>query len=200
MVEISPESLAYASEFAVRIGGGTTPTSPSPPLKPSPSKPVSSPTSPFIKSEPSGAALIVDYGPAATIPANSLRGIRAHRTVSPFTSPGLVDLSADVDFLALAHAALDASPNVQVHSAIEQAQWLKRMGIEVRAKMLVDGIIETGVEGEEKKKRIEGSVGRLLDRGPTGMGRIYKVMAITPHVPVPVGKKMRRPVGFGGDV
>lgn len=150
--------------------------------------------------------MILDYGPASTIPANTLRGIQSHKTVSPFTSPGIVDLSADVDFLALAEAALAASPSVEVHGPVEQAFFLSAMGIKERAERLVknarsdDGKGVTGrvEEGEvEIIKRLESGWKRLVDRGPTGMGRIYKAMALVPFIE---GDRVRRPVGFGGDV
>lgn len=167
LIEISPESHAYAQEFAKRIGGS----------KDTP------------KNEPSGAAIILDYGPADTIPTNSLRGIRNHKRVSPLSSPGLVDLSADVDFIALAEAALSASPGVEVHGPVEQGQFLLSMGIKERADVLMKGL------GEEKKRGVEGAWRRLVDRGGSGMGKVYKAMAI---VPESGGKS--RPVGFGGDV
>ena len=87
-IEICPEGQSCAGDFAPRIGGDGG------------------------GQGASGAAQILDYGPSSTIPVNSLRGIRAHKAVSPFSSPGLVDLSADVDFTALAEAALSASPGV----------------------------------------------------------------------------------------
>ena len=36
---------------------------------------------------------------------------------------------------------------------------------------------------------------RLVDRGPGGMGKVYKALAILPE-----NDGRRRPVGFGGDV
>jgi SAM-dependent MidA family methyltransferase len=168
LIEISPESHAYAQEFARRIGGS----------KEAPKK------------EPSGAAIILDYGPSDTIPTNSLRGIREHKRVSPLYSPGLVDLSADVDFTALAEAALGASPGVEVHGPVEQGQFLLSMGIKERAEMLMMGLKE-----EEKRKGVEGAWKRLVDRGGSGMGKVYKAMAILPE-----SGGRRRPVGFGGDV
>lgn len=169
MIEISPESHAYAQEFARRIGG----------------------TNDEPKSSPSGAAIILDYGPSDTIPTNSLRGIREHKRVSPLSAPGLVDLSADVDFVALAEAALGASPGVEVHGPVEQGNFLLGMGIRERAEMLMKGL---GGD-EEKRKRVESSWKRLVDRGGSGMGKVYKAMVIIPES----GGK-RRPVGFGGDV
>lgn len=168
LIEISPESHAYAQEFACRIGGSTE-------------KP---------KESPSGAALILDYGPSDTIPTNSLRGIRAHKRVSPLSAPGLVDLSADVDFVALAEAALGASPKVEVHGPVEQRSFLLGMGIKERAEILMKGLEDDG----EKRKRLESSWRRLVDRGGSGMGKVYKAMAIVPE------SGGRRPVGFGGHV
>lgn len=132
----------------------------------------------------------MDYGPSDTIPTNSLRGIHQHKRISPFASPGLVDLSADVDFTALADAALGASPGVEVHGPVEQGAFLLNMGIKERAEMLMGGL-----KDGEKKKGIEGAWKRLVDGGGSGMGKVYKAMAILPE-----SGGRRRPVGFGGDV
>ena len=181
IVEISPESHSYVAEFARRIGG-TASTMPS-------SLPSKAGQAATTKQVPSGAALIIDYGPSATIPTSTLRGVREHKLVSPFSSPGLVDVSADVDFTALAEAAVNASEGVEVHGPIEQGEWLVRMGIKERAKMLA-------AKGQaEKEQSITKAVERLIERGGGGMGRLYKVMAI-----VPEGGGKRRPVGFGGEV
>lgn len=197
VIEISPESLAYASDFATRIGGApATPRKQSAPGPPDPD------ATPGTKPTPSGAALILDYGPLDTVPTNSLRGIMKHRAVSPFSAPGQVDVSADVDFVALAEAAINASPGVEVHGPVEQAAWLEGMGIRERARMLVKRAEKTkegdGAEvAAEFKDRIEKGAQRLVDRGPNGMGKLYKALAIVPHFPEKAG---RRPVGFGGDV
>ena len=148
------------------------------------------------KPEPSGAALILDYGPLDTIPTNTLRGIRSHKQVSPFTSPGTVDLSADVDFTALAEAAIGASEGVEVHGPVEQGYWLESVGIRERAQILSRALDKEATAGNEDKKRhVQQSVERLVERGGGGMGRIYKAMAL-----VPEGSGKRRPVGFGGGV
>jgi NADH dehydrogenase [ubiquinone] 1 alpha subcomplex assembly factor 7 len=190
IIEISPESMSYISDFAVRIGGGNPPPEARPQTKST--KVSSAEHVPYIKPQASGAALILDYGPLDTIPANTFRGIRSHQAVSPFVTPGLVDLSADVDFLALAESALDASPGVEVHGPVEQSFFLSTMGIKERAERLLKG-----AKDEETKKRLEGGWKRLIDRGPNGMGKTYKAMAILPYIK---GSKIRRPVGFGGDI
>ena len=147
----------------------------------------------------SGAALIIDYGTPSSVPINSMRGIRQHQRVSPFVGAGTVDLSADVDFLALAEAALNASPSVEVHGPVSQGTWLRAMGIEARAAQLVKRAMETQrgkKELTETVSRVESGWRRLVDKSPQGMGALYQVMAIVPHKEGPV----RRPVGFGGDV
>ena len=194
IIEISPESLSYIGDFAVRIGGANTPsTASNTPIPANASiNPRSKPIPSFRKPNPSGAALILDYGPASTIPANTPRGIRAHKACSPFVSAGLVDISADVDFTALAEAALDASPGVEVHGPVEQAYFLSALGVMERAQRLLKGAGD-----EETRERLETAVKRLVDRGPTGMGRIYKALAVVPYIEE---KAVRRPVGFGGSV
>ncbi|KAK8169734.1 putative S-adenosyl-L-methionine-dependent methyltransferase-domain-containing protein [Phyllosticta citrichinensis] len=200
VIEISPESAAYASDFAVRIGG-TAAISGERSSGASGSASLDSKTTFWTKSQPCGAALILDYGPASTIPTNSLRGIRGHNAVSPFALPGEVDVSADVDFTALAESAINASPNVEVHGPVDQSHFLESMGIRERAQMLLQHAeSRTGVTEEEKRQfreRIDAGWKRLVNRGPNGMGKLYKVLAIVPYRP---DGAVRRPVGFGGDV
>jgi NADH dehydrogenase [ubiquinone] 1 alpha subcomplex assembly factor 7 len=160
IVEISPESMALVEDIAGRIGAVGR-----------------------------GAALIIDYGPLDTIPVNSLRGIRQHRTVSPFSSPGEVDISADVDFYGLAERALVASDNVEVHGPVEQGTFLLVMGMRERMQRLTKGMTE-----DEKKSKVEAGFNRLVERGGGAMGKVYKAMAIIPE------RGGRRPVGFGGGV
>ncbi|CAK3819777.1 Hypothetical predicted protein [Lecanosticta acicola] len=212
-IEISPDSLAYAREFAIRLGG-SNPEEIAAASKPQPTIPgrkVPSGTRelPLQKPDPSGAALIIDYGPPATIPTNSLRGIKAHQRVSPLESAGATDVSADVDFMALAETAINSSPGVEVHGPLDQGRFLTAMGIEQRAAQLVKRAVDKergGSTGEDKKeltdivKRVESGWKRLVDQSPQGMGRLYQVMAIVPFKPVPEGQPRRRPVGFGGDV
>ncbi|KAL7918531.1 S-adenosyl-L-methionine-dependent methyltransferase [Trichoderma austrokoningii] len=169
VIEISPDTSLYAADFASRIGGSAK----------------------HPKPAPSGAALILDYGTSDSVPVNSLRGIRQHRLVSPFAAPGLVDLSADVDFHAIAEAATMASSGIEVHGPIPQADFLELMGIRERAEALakVPGIAPSAASDIEKAWK------RLVDRGPNGMGKVYKALAILPE-----NDGRRRPVGFGGDV
>ncbi|KAF7544340.1 hypothetical protein G7046_g9806 [Stylonectria norvegica] len=169
VVEVCPDASTFATDFATRIGG-------------SPQHP---------KPKPSGAALILDYGTSDTVPINSLRGIRQHKRVNPFSAPGLVDLSADVDFTGIAEVAMQASEGVEVHGPVPQGDFLELMGIRERAEMLTKA---PGVN-ESTVKNIERAWTRLVSKGPGGMGKVYKVLAILPE-----NDGRRRPVGFGGDV
>lgn len=199
-IEISPDSLRHIGDFARRIGGRNKAANSTNRSKPTATN--NNPHSPRSKAS-SGAALVIDYGPSSTIPLNSLRGIKNHKRVSPFHEPGLVDLSADVDFTALAEGAVEASGGVEVWGPVEQGDFLAALGGGERVGMLIQGL-ETGVDKgrngreedvEEKKRVLMGSWKRLVEKGGGGMGRIYKVLAILPEA----GGK-RAPVGFGGGV
>lgn len=162
---MSPESHRYIQDFAKRIGGDKS------------------------GNKPAGAALIIDYGPLETVPVNSLRGIKEHKIVSPFSFAGQADISTDVDFGALAEAALDGSEGIEVHGPIEQGAWLSELGIKERAERLMKKA------DESKKAEMESGWKRLVEGGPTGMGKAYKIMVLLPE-----NSGKRRPVGFGGAV
>ncbi|KAI9723080.1 MAG: hypothetical protein M1828_004328 [Chrysothrix sp. TS-e1954] len=183
VIEVSPETRATTAAISRLIGGdgaaSESPTSRQRKVK--------------TKSVPSGAALIIDYGPQSVTPGNSLRGIRAHERVSPFTKPGQVDLSADVDFASVIEAALEASESVECHGPTHQAGWLESMGGGQRRDALTAQV--SGADADVVKERIVKAWNRLVDRGPNGMGKLYQVLAI-----VPDSGGGRKPVGFGGDV
>ena len=157
-IEISPDSIDGVGRIARMIGGSSSEPS----------------TPPSESQEPAcGAALIIDYGPTDTVPANSLRGIMGHSIVSPLTSPGNVDLSADVDFMALAEAALRASKNVEVHGPVDQSFFLESLGIRQRAERLETEAF--ALQGPEARDRIRQGWQRLISRSTAtrdgGMGR-----------------------------
>ena len=52
-----------------------------------------------------GAALIIDYGPERSGPGDSLQALRDGRPADPLAEPGTADLTAHVDFAAIADAA-----------------------------------------------------------------------------------------------
>ena len=176
-IEVSPESRIYAADFARRIGGDATSSAKKGSVENTPQK-----------KTPSGAALIMDYGTMSTIPINSLRGIQNHRIVPALSSPGQVDVSADVDFTSLAEAAIEGSAGVEVHGPVEQGDFLNAMGITERMEQII-----RKAGDDEHKKMLETGWKRLVEKNVASMGQIYKVMAI-----VPENSGKRRPVGFGG--
>ncbi|KAL2400995.1 hypothetical protein ABEF95_009685 [Exophiala dermatitidis] len=215
-IEVSPESSRYVQEFARRIGGDVSSSSSN--TASSSSATANTVTSRQPLPAAAGAALIIDYGPLDTVPVNSLRAIRKHKIISPFVYAGDADISADVDFEALADAALEASPGVEVHGPVEQGAWLTQLGIKERADRLLrelrkrkqtptlsptqsgelgqpDGPSEEDEELDRKIREFDMGWRRLVEGGPKGMGKAYKVLAILPEN----GGK-RRPVGFGGGV
>ncbi len=116
-----------------------------------------------------GAALILDYGYAVPGFGDTLQAVRGHEYDDPLAHPGDADLSAHVDFAALAAAA--ASAGARVRPVIEQAAFLERMGIAERAARLADG--KTG----ETRSSIKAAVDRLT--GPDQMGRLFKALAFS---------------------
>ena len=117
-----------------------------------------------LKAAP-GAALIIDYGHARSSPGDTLQAVRQHRFVDILDSPGEADLTAHVDFEALAKAL--ASGGASVHGPITQGAFLQAMGIDERARVLD---ARTGVSAEEARERLAGEA---------QMGNLFKVLAAT---------------------
>ncbi len=85
--------------------------------------------------------------------------------------PGRTDLTAHVDFAALGQAA--AAAGARAHGPVEQGVWLKRIGIETRARTLSAAV------AEDKRGRIAADLTRLVGTGATDMGSLFKAMAIS---------------------
>ena len=115
-----------------------------------------------------GCALIVDYGDRRSL-GDTFQAIEAHQTVSPFARPGMADLTAHVDFEALAHAALPAC-----HSELTpQGVFLERLGITGRAQSLAKNLSGAALDSHIAAHR------RLTHRRE--MGTLFKVMALYPE-------------------
>ena len=81
-----------------------------------------------------GALLALDYGHATSGFGETLQAVRGHRSAAVLADPGEADLTAHVDFAALAQAARSAG--AQAFGSVEQGTWLRRLGIEARAAAL----------------------------------------------------------------
>ena len=83
-----------------------------------------------------GAALLIDYGHSATGFGDTLQALRAHRYVDPLEAPGESDLTAHVDFAAMARSA--GATGAAVYGPIDQGDFLRTIGIDQRCRALVE--------------------------------------------------------------
>ncbi|RYD40786.1 MAG: class I SAM-dependent methyltransferase [Sphingomonadales bacterium] len=124
-----------------------------------------------------GAMLAIDYGYGGPAAGDTLQAVRAHRFADPFTDPGEVDLTAHVDFTALAAAAQNAG--VSVSALATQGDWLRRLGIDARVQSLA-------AAAPDRAEELKGQRDRLVE--PREMGDLFKAMAFTaPGWPAPAG-------------
>lgn len=115
-----------------------------------------------------GAALFIDYGGGPSR-GDTFQALRHHAPADPFDAPGAADLTAHVDFAALAKAA----GTVAATSAITpQGLFLERLGITARATALA-----AGTSGAARDDLI--AAHRRLTH-PDEMGSLFKVLGITP--------------------
>jgi SAM-dependent MidA family methyltransferase len=122
-----------------------------------------------------GAALIVDYGHQRPGRGDTLQAVRRHAYADPFEAPGERDLTAHVDFSALAAVA----QGVRVSGPVAQGDWLDAMGLPLRAAALAKAAPDRTEEIVEARDRLS---------SPERMGRLFKAMALTaPGWPEPAG-------------
>lgn len=118
-----------------------------------------------------GAALIIDYGHTKSSTGETLQAVGGHAFVNPLVSPGEVDLTAHVDFEAIALAA--ESMGARIHGPIDQARLLRNLGIDKRAATL------KAYASPEKVHEIDEACKRLLGETSTGMGKLFKAISIS---------------------
>ena len=124
-----------------------------------------------------GAALIVDYGYAQGA-GDTLQAMRAHRRCDVLDDLGSADLTAHVDFTALAEAVRAAG--ACAWGPISQREFLTRLGIETRAAKLIEGATP------DQTMLIRSGCRRLID--PREMGTLFQVLSITRNQdPAPPG-------------
>jgi len=114
---------------------------------------------------PPSAALLTDYGHSAPGFGDTLQGARAHRYEDPLCSPGKADLTAQIDFTALAYAM--RSGDLCVDGPVNQAEFLGSLGIAERASHLMGA-------NPQRAASIEGAIARLM--APNGMGTRFKAI------------------------
>lgn len=130
-----------------------------------------------------GTAIIVDYGYDQPIPegADTFQAVREHAYVDPLSHPGTADLTAHVNFGALAKAAHDMG--AVTSQLIAQGDFLYRLGIGARAASLARA-------APDQLDNIEAALKRLTHVDE--MGSLFKTLAIYPvGAPPPPGFESR---------
>lgn len=124
-----------------------------------------------------GAMLVIDYGYSGPAAGDTLQAVRAHAFANPFDTPGKADLTAHVDFAALAAAARAA--NIVAAPLATQGEWLRRLGIDARLQAL-------STAAPDRAEELKSQRDRLVDAD--AMGSLFKAMAFAaPGWPQPAG-------------
>jgi NADH dehydrogenase [ubiquinone] 1 alpha subcomplex assembly factor 7 len=118
-----------------------------------------------------GQALVIDYGKFGNS-QKSFRGVKNHAFVSPLTDVGNIDLTADVNFEALANSVKKLNNGVDCFFT-NQNKFLKAMGIEIRLKNLLKS-----TESSSDQRLIIDGFKRICHVDNGCMGDIYKVMML----------------------
>jgi SAM-dependent MidA family methyltransferase len=117
-----------------------------------------------------GAMVAIDYGHAASGFGDTLQALREHAFVAPLEAPGEVDLTAHVDFAALARAARRAGASAL--DVLTQGDFLRELGIEARAARLKANATPP------QRAAIDAALTRLTGAGRDNMGELFKVLVI----------------------
>jgi len=121
-----------------------------------------------------GAALIIDYGYNTPGFGETLQAVAGHQFADVLAAPGKSDLSAHVDFAALAQAARQGGASV--FGPVEQGRFLTSIGIVERAEAL----------SRNHLQMMTAQLDRLINADQ--MGALFKALAILPNnAPTPAG-------------
>jgi len=124
-----------------------------------------------------GLALVIDYGGWHSL-GDTFQAVRRHRPTDPLAAPGEADLTAHVDFEALATAF--AAAGAATSGMTAQGVFLERLGITTRAQALAKALSGPALSAHVAAHR------RLTH--PEEMGQVFKVIACYPTgVPAPAG-------------
>ena len=122
----------------------------------------------------SGAALLVDYGPAQSAAGDSLQALADKRPVYPLAVAGSADLTAHVDFADLAGVA--RAHGARVQGPEPQGSFLTALGLFQRVERLAK-------KQPDQAAAVTEAARRLVE--PAAMGHLFKVLAIaSPSCPL----------------
>lgn len=118
-----------------------------------------------------GAALFIDYGSARSGLGDTLQAMKRHGFVPVLADPGEADLTVHVDFARMGQAALRAG--AAVHGPVTQAEFLLALGLAERAQAL------SSKAAPDQARAVAAAFDRLTQAGATGMGELFKVLALS---------------------
>ncbi len=121
-----------------------------------------------------GWALIIDYSGETAGRAASLQAVRSHQGADILDRPGETDLSAHVDFAALAKAS-----GVTSFGPVGQGTFLRELGIVERSEALKRKATPA------QASTIDAALVRLI--APDQMGTLFRVLALGDGKSAPVG-------------
>ncbi len=146
--EVSPEGRALAAKIGGRIAGS------------------------------GGVALIIDYGHGRSAPGETLQAVKGHKFHDVLADPGAADLTAHVDFEALAEAA--AGAGAATYGPVSQGAFLGSLGIDARTETLLESA------SPEQVQDIRSGLKRLV--ASSEMGVLFKALCLAhPGQPAPPG-------------
>jgi len=111
-----------------------------------------------------GVGLFIDYGPMQSAAGESVQAIREQKYTDPLAHPGEADLTAHVDFAAIARA-------VNTQGPVKQNAFLTALGLYQRSDFLAQ-------KHPHMAERLKLAVQRLT--APEAMGSLFKVLAVCP--------------------
>ena len=115
-----------------------------------------------------GRALIIDYGHGRPGLGDTFQAVKRHAHWPVLASPGEADVTAHVDFSALARAA--RAGGARVDGPVRQGDFLRRLGIEQRLARVAEA-------RPDAAEALRAGAQRLI--APDQMGHLFKVMAIS---------------------
>jgi SAM-dependent MidA family methyltransferase len=132
---------------------------------------INEPAQNFIRqiADRNAIALFIDYGAATGAPAETVQAIRDGAYADPLKNPGSADITAHVDFSALAATAQAAGAATQ--GPIPQNRFLTALGLFQRSDQLAQ-------KNPSLAENLKLAARRLT--APEAMGSLFKVFAVTP--------------------
>jgi SAM-dependent MidA family methyltransferase len=131
----------------------------------------------------SGTLVLIDYGEEtenleSRRSDGTLRTYRSHRRdAHPLDAPGTADITADVNFTAMARAAVDAGGAVEL---LRQDEFLSRLGLRSALSNLRKGALQAARDGNTMLQLRLKSEARAVETlmAPRGLGE-FKVLLVT---------------------